>query len=581
MALAWMIYALLAVAYFGWGKTAADLLGLGGPGTRFVTFHVWIGWALTLFIFQLIHFVLPITALVVIPVLAIGVAAAAPGIVKAARGRSASPPRSPPILPLSIGAGLLAVSGWLASRSMLPPEIYDSGLYHFNKIRWINSFPMVPGLGNLHGRLAFNQSFFTYVAALNFHPLFGHGRSIANSFMLLLTMATFIDLSRPAIERPPHGAEAHPFQFASIVILSPVLVYLAFSSPGLTSPSPDLTSTLLQLTMFLVLAQGVGNWTRGQTDQDDRALLLGILATSALTVKLSNLAFCATVLAFVLFYARRARSRRVVLRTVLLCAMVTAVWCLQSIILSGAPLYPSTIGYVRADWSVPRESIVDEANRIFSWARQPSAHWSTVLGNSNWFEPWLHRVSTDVVNVVFPLATSVILSMMTAATWRLKIGKRPSFLEWSIVLPALVGLAYWFFSAPDPRFAAGMFFILSACSTLLLFSSLHSMIGRRTYVVCMCVVFVVANVHFWAYLVKHGRAITSISVSGWHPVKPIALDQKVTVSGLSVYTPTTGDQCWDSPLPSTPHFKPQLRLRNPRSLSSGFTVEPEPEQIPP
>jgi hypothetical protein len=464
---------------------------------------------------------------------------------------------------------------------MLPPEIYDSGLYHFNKIRWINSFPIVPGLGYLHGRLAFNQSFFTYVAALNFHPLFGHGRSVANSFLLLLTITTFIDVSRSAIERPPLVARTHPFQFVSVIILSPALAYLSLSSHGLTSPSPDLASTLLQLTMFLVLAQGVGEWTRGHTDQDDRALLLGILATSALTVKLSNLAFCATIMAFVLLYACRAHSRRVVLRTVLLSAMVVAVWCLQSIILSGAPLYPSTIGYVHADWSVPREKIVDEANRILSWARQPQTHWSKVLGNSNWFEPWLLRVSKDLVNVVFPLTTAAILSMVTAAACRLNVGKRPSLLEWSISLPALVGLTYWFFSAPDPRFAAGMFFILALCSALLFFSSVQSMIDRRKYVICIGVVFVLANFHFWAYLMKHGTAMTSISVSGWQPVKTVALDRKVTSSGLSVYTPTTGDQCWDSPLPSTPYFNPQLRLRNPRSMSSGFTVAPEHKQNPP
>jgi hypothetical protein len=104
LALTLIVYALLAVAYYGWGKTAANLLGLEGAGTRFVTFYVWIGWALTLFIFQLTHFAVPITALVVIPVLAIGMAAAVPRIVTACRGRSVSPSKSPPILSLSIGA---------------------------------------------------------------------------------------------------------------------------------------------------------------------------------------------------------------------------------------------------------------------------------------------------------------------------------------------------------------------------------------------------------------------------------------------------------------------------------------------
>ena len=37
---------------------------------------------------------------------------------------------------------------------------YDTGLYHAQSILWLKQFPVVPGLGNLHGRLAFNPMFF-------------------------------------------------------------------------------------------------------------------------------------------------------------------------------------------------------------------------------------------------------------------------------------------------------------------------------------------------------------------------------------------------------------------------------------
>jgi len=226
-----------------------------------------VGWALTLFIFQLIHFFLPLTAFVVIPVLVVGVILAIPQIVTALRHSNNPPSRHYRVVSLGIIAALFAVTCWIASRSMLPPINFDSGLYHFNKIRWINAFPIVPGLGNLHGRLAFNQSFFTYAAALNFYPFFGHGRSIANSFLLLLTIATFIALLRPVLKEPSLLVESHPFQYASIIITLPILGYLAFSSNGLNSPSPDLTSTILHLIMIMVLAQGLSEMKSGKTDQ--------------------------------------------------------------------------------------------------------------------------------------------------------------------------------------------------------------------------------------------------------------------------------------------------------------------------
>jgi len=570
-----IIYAILSVAYFGWGKVTTCLLGLEKQENRSVTSSIWLGWAFTLLVFQLIHFVLPLTTFVVVPVLIMGATFAIPQIVTAYRRYTNQPSMLMLVILLGITAVVLAISAWIASRSMLPPANYDSGLYHLNTIRWINSFPIVPGLGNLHGRLAFNQSFFTYVAALNFHPSFGHGRSIANSFLLLLTIATFVDSLRPVFKRPSLLMESHPFQYISIIIAFPALWYLAFSSNGLSSPSPDLTSTLLQLTMMIVLAQGIGEWKSGQTNQNFRAMFIVILAITAVTVKLSNLAFSVVIMGFVLLYGWKHHATHVVGRVIALCAVVILVWFVQGIVLSGAPLYPSTIGYIPVDWAVPKEEVINEANWVFSWARQPGTHWSNVLGNWKWFAPWLVRLLSHFTTVVFPLTVSVLFCIITVAICSLKKWNRPQYLEWAILLPSIIGLIYWFFSAPNPKFVYALFYIVSICSILLFLSSIQDMSNRRIFFTIICLVFVAANIHFAVYVVENRWAIKSISVSGWHPVKNVPLDRKVTSSGLIVYTPKTGDQCWDSPLPSTPYFNARLRLRNPESMSSGFTVTRE------
>jgi len=46
-----------------------------------------------------------------------------------------------------------------------------------------------------------------------------------------------------------------------------------------------------------------------------------------------------------------------------------------------------------------------------------------------------------------------------------------------------------------------------------------------------------------------------------------------TLSGLAVYIPADGQQCWDAPLPCTPYFDESLRLRDFSSLRWGFTSE--------
>src|SRR5262245_35640634 len=200
-----IIYLLIGIAYYGWGKAAAHVLGISKQTSRSDITFLWLGWAFTLVILQLSHFLCPLTASNVVPIFIIGIVFSAPQIVNALRRFPQK--RSPVMRTAAIVLIMLVGAGWIASRSMLPPTNVDSGGYHFNAIRWINAFPIVPGLGNLHGRLAFNESFFPYAAALNFYPFFEHGRSLANSFLLLLTIVSFVQFLRPVLNRPARLAE--------------------------------------------------------------------------------------------------------------------------------------------------------------------------------------------------------------------------------------------------------------------------------------------------------------------------------------------------------------------------------------
>jgi hypothetical protein len=57
------------------------------------------------------------------------------------------------------------------------------------------------------------------------------------------------------------------------------------------------------------------------------------------------------------------------------------------------------------------------------------------------------------------------------------------------------------------------------------------------------------------------------------PLPRPAIVVRHTLSGLAVYVPTEGQQCWDAPLPCTPYFDPSLRLRDESSPRWGFTSE--------
>jgi len=475
---------------------------------------------------------------------------------------------------------MLVVAGWIASRSMMSPTNFDSGLYHFKAIRWINSLPIVPGLGNLDSRLAFNQSFFTYVAALNFSPWPAHGRSLANSFLLLLTVLTFVRFLSPVLKRLSLLAESNPLQYSSVLFAFPILGYVALDSNGLASPTPDLASTLLQLTMFVMLAQGIAAWIKGENRQDQRVIVLAILAATSITIKLSNLAFSAVILSMCLAFVLRTSGNRMrdILRLIAPSSLVILVWSVRGFILSGCPLYPSTLGCAPVDWAVPNQMVENSANWVYSWARQPRTHWRNVLGSWEWLGPWSSRMSREIEVVMYPLFLTVVFCAIAfVGLWWSSFKQRawPRCIEWLILAPVVIGLIYWFFTAPDPRFSHALFWCLSVSSALVFLCAVQPLLKERMGVAVMCVVFIVANLHFIRYAVKKGNTIKEVSSSGWHPIKTVPLSQKKTLAGLVIFRPEQRGGCWDSPLPCTSsrNVNPNLRLRIPGKLGSGFTVK--------
>lgn len=570
-----VLYLLLSLSYYGWGRMLTRILRIKEQSNLYAAINIWLGWAVTLFIFQILHLFISMTAFVVAPIFIIGILFSLKSVVYIFKIK---PPNHLTILKLiPVFLTLFTIVVWIASRSMVSPTNYDTGLYHLNSIRWIESYPIILGLGNLHYRLAFNQSFFLYAAALNFHPFFDHGSAIANSYLFLLTFATMIGFLSPAIKQPSILVQSHPFKFLPAIFVLPPLGYLALTSNGLASPSPDLASTLLQVTMFIILTYGIAEWLDGVRYLNHLALLLTLLAATSVTIKLSNLAFATVILIFVLIYTWPLTQKKI--RELIFvfspATLMVIVWCLSGFLLSGAPLFPSTIGYIPVVWAVPKERIIDAANWIYSWAREPEVYYTQVLGNWNWLKPWLWIIfhqSTTKLEIVYPLVLSVLLFLITGFILLFNIRKSIQILEWAILIPVILTLIYWFFTAPDPRFANASFFLLALSMLLLFLITMKKRVKKRVYIALLCLAFVIGNLQYVNYAITNRWTLKYISLSGYQAIPETHLVQMETTSGLLVYSPENGDQCWDAPLPCTPYFDLALMLRTPGNLGSGFEL---------
>lgn len=571
LALTLGIYLAMGVSFYGWGLVCLRILCIDRENKLSPTLVVWMGWFLSTFLLQLVHFFLALKAWVVIGVWAPGIVIGLPDAIRILRKASGWPePRR-----LAVAAVLLAIATvvavWVASRGMLTPILYDSGLYHFNKIRWINSYPIVPGLANLHNRLGFNHSFFTYSASLNFFPYFGYGHAIANSFLFLLTAASLVDLSRPVLSRGVRWADVDPLRLVPVAAAVPMLFYFAVTAPGMASPSPDLPIALIQIILFVVLAQALAKWKEGEVFQPGQAGFLGVMAVGAVTLKSSALGFSAGIWCFVLLHSLQSRAKPTARRLAIVTALVATVWCVQNAILSGALFFPSTFGRLDLAWSVPTGQILETENWIWSWARWPGRHWSKVLGNWDWVGSWFGAFS-GMRSYPIACAVAVLFLILVGASFLDRRKVRLSWAEWSLGLPVVAGLCFWFFTAPDPRFAEGPLFLFPAWALLLFLGLERQRSPRGRYMVIACLSFCLASFHFFWDPNAMFERYYGVARAGWFPIPTAELVERRTDSGLTIYAPKSGNQCWDSPLPSTAYLDSRLRFRDPKDLGSGFII---------
>jgi hypothetical protein len=205
----------------------------------------WLGWASLLLALQVWHLFFPVggwaLGLVVgAGVLGLAVGGSRPWLV-IARGLC----RNGPALIL-----LALIAIWLSNLALTGPRHGDAGAYFVPTVRWLAEYRIVPGLGNLYVPLAFNQSYFLYVAMLDFGPFANRSHHLANGILLLALFARGL-LAAQRLAVPSRARSPEDFFYAMSL---PVAVGLCVS-----------------ILLTLSLPRGVPAWPRLRVARDRRA----------------------------------------------------------------------------------------------------------------------------------------------------------------------------------------------------------------------------------------------------------------------------------------------------------------------
>jgi hypothetical protein len=433
--------------------------------------------------------------------------------------------------------------------------MYDSGLYHFGSIRWLNEYAIVPGLGNLHWRLALNQSYFGFLAILNVAPYWGKGYALGGLFLLLLTAATVVELSgsQPRIWRWVFGG----------VLLS----YLCLLSGTTANPLPDTAVSIIEITIFLLLYKTLTLPENAQHERQRLHALLLFLSFTIVTIKLSSIGFALGSIFLIVYDLIKSRSQhllsRGVERALIVLFLFMLVHVVRGYLLSGAPFFPSPIGGV---WSLPWAVEVgvarNESELIYAWAKQPGVSLANeVSAGFGWIPQWFDGVSKTIV---FLFIVSTVLLLIASLT-SLFVGTKPRTGRVQLlIIPIILSLLFWFFTAPDIRFLGAipvLYFVLGVWSFIKI-DRVYQWLSNVPPSSLTMTTSYVTILSFGTFFFIKWSVLDIKAWSGWQPVPIVSLEHKTSRPGVTGVVPTEGAQCWNSQLPCAVLLHGSLRSEN-------------------
>jgi hypothetical protein len=552
----------------GWGQGHLD------TDDCFVSF--WVGWAATIAVLQVWNIFLCVDGWP-------GVLLAVAGLTGLILGRRElwrwlhSACRGFTVRGLSVVFGVVLLTLWLANQAVARNPNPDQA-YHDQTSLLATLYHTVPGIGNLHGRLAFNNSSFLYLALLRGCVLLVPHEHLCNSLLLwvllLQTVAAVLRLIVPAGEQRPSGL----FLFA----LTP---WLVLATTRASDEGADLTGGLLCIVLAHLLLRLLEERDQVPSAQTYTVACLTFLSAALFTVKLSFVTVGAATSAIALgVWWVRLRHAAATPWLGPACAMAAGIlsllvpWMVRGVIMSGYVAYPFPLGQLPVDWRIPHTAVVHMNEVIRGIARQPDAYCAAeALDCWDWLVPWAKRVQASGC-LEGPIAL-LLLALCFALCIPHRIGWQR--LAWGLgLLPPAAGIGFWFVTAPDPRFIGPLFFLLAAVALALALRGLQRQPRRFQFALFITLIVVLFQVGHQAHE-SAGKLRFPEDNCVWTP-HPLLEDaaRRRTNSGLVVLVPEAQHlqrPDWmyvEWPLLTTYYFDQRLAWRRPGDYSRGFKVQP-------
>ncbi len=454
------------------------------------------------------------------------------------------------------------------------PANSDTGLYHAQAIRWIETFPVVPGLGNLHTRLAYNSSWFVLTALFSLPFLKILSFHLTGSVLFLSSLVYFTTGLNALLKKD--------FRLSALVktALLPLSFYILASE--VSSTGTDLPVTLITWLILTLWMEWIEFGKDQNRDADGRLLLsvlLFLLVVYTLTVKLTSYPLLLLPMLWAVKWGKEKRYALILWLTAV-SLVILAPWVIRNVIVSGYVAFPQVVvDLFQVDWKIPRQTVRDEAEWITSWARYPRLPKEEVLAMPvwKWAATWFSDTTANrrillLVIALAPFALGLVslvgLAFFPARTWE-------TLRRWRAYLPiacfSYLGVVFWFFTVPGFRF--GMHYLIF--SLLMVFAAAASYFAGilrsfSRFIPPAAAVLTAIYLGLTFYLSIDHRTLDR----RWMlPANYINLPtEPCAYHGFSIHCATQYQQCGYEPFPCTPAGNSFVEMRD-SSFKDGFRVK--------
>tara|TARA_B100000315_G_C14586565_1_gene593346 strand:- start:1522 stop:3321 length:1800 start_codon:yes stop_codon:yes gene_type:complete len=579
----WLI---IICVFIGYGIAIQHLICSENNNPERIFLSFWIGGAVIIVLLQIVHFFFPISLVVSLVLGIVGLILFFINRNRILKSLNFIYVKNP-VFTIWIILSFLFVG----NQAMDPIGPFDAGLYQLQTIKWFSSFPIVPGLGNLHGRFAFNSSIYLFQSMLNVSLWSSKTHHLAHGILLIIFLARIgLSLSKILLNKLKfHVSDLF------LLLLIPGMIKLTFREAS--STSTGLALWLIGLIVGIELCEILYNNLKSSDKVFDGAFAIVILSCLGVTIKLSFIGFAlisSCVAVFIWFRASLNTSRNgwIKMRLVYFSfppILIFLPWFLRSIILSGYLAYPNTTIAFDKEWRIPIETARGELMWTKSWSRQPNVSPEIVLADKSWFKPWIKEKMRRRFDIVLPLLMFFSGSFVSLLPIR---GRPPPAVKrfCLFLMPPFGLITFVFILAPDPRYVNSAFWYL-ACGSLsiALFRLFNNKLRNAVFISIMFsisfslyVIYREINLDELYFRDVRKKEILSlcqvpiiyqsIPQSNELPYDKIPYDKFLTDSGLILNVPNRNSLCWDADLPCTPFADSRLKLREPGSLGNGFMI---------